>query len=108
MDVTKMLADLKRRPGFAENVGMVLTHSGVVRAWARADHAPVVSVRVTPDRERIRALCREAAEGELLPGDDLLTLVVAGDIREHVKATFAELLDRIKGEAIVKEERTAR
>lgn len=25
MDVTKMLADLKRRPGFAENVGMVLT-----------------------------------------------------------------------------------
>ena len=31
-------------------------------------------------------------------------LVVAGDIREHVKATFAELLDRIKAEAVIKQE----
>ena len=40
----------------------------------------------------------------LRPGDDLLFLVVAGDIREHVKATFAELLDRIKAEAVLKQE----
>ena len=33
-----------------------------------------------------------------------LLLVVAGDIRENVKATFAELLDRIKSEAVVKQE----
>ena len=31
MDTTKVLADLKKRPGFAENVGMVLVHNGVVR-----------------------------------------------------------------------------
>ena len=43
-------------------------------------------------------------EGLLKPGDDLLFLVVAGDIREHVKATFAELLDRIKAEAVIKQE----
>ena len=41
MDTTKILADLKKRPGFTENVGMVLVHNGVVRGWARADHAPV-------------------------------------------------------------------
>lgn len=29
MDTTKILADLKKRPGFAENVGMVLVHNGV-------------------------------------------------------------------------------
>lgn len=121
MDTTRILKELKQRPGFTENVGMVLVHNGVVRGWARADHAPVTSIRVTPDRQRMDAICREleqqpgifcilaeAAEGELMPGDDVLFLVVAGDIREHVKATFAELLDRIKAEAVVKEERTAR
>lgn len=72
---------------------------------------------VTPEQarmEEIRAemerrpgifkIVAEAAEGDLKPGDDLLFLVVAGDIREHVKATFAELLDRIKSEAVVKQE----
>lgn len=34
MDTTKILADLKKRPGFTENVGMVLVHNGVVRGWA--------------------------------------------------------------------------
>lgn len=118
MDTTQILADLKRRPGFADNVGMVLVHNGVIRGRTRLDGAPVASVLVRPDRERMDAICREleqrpgifcimaeAVEGELRPGDDVLFLVVAGDIREHVKATFAELLDRIKAEAVVKEER---
>ena len=106
MDTTKILADLKKRPGFTENVGMVLVHNGVVRGWARADHAPVKSMKVSHDRAKMDAICREmeqqpgifcihaeAVEGELKPGDDVLFLVVAGDIREHVKATFSELLD---------------
>ena len=46
MDTTKILADLKKRPGFTENVGMVLVHNGVVSGWARADHAPVKSMKV--------------------------------------------------------------
>ena len=49
MDTTKILADLKKRPGFTENVGMVLVHNGVVRGWARADHAPVKSMKVSHD-----------------------------------------------------------
>ena len=117
MDINKTLMELKQLPGFADNVGMMLVHNGVVRGWARGDHAPVGRVRVTPDRarmEEIRAemerrpgifkIVAEAAEGDLKPGDDLLFLVVAGDIREHVKATFAELLDRIKSEAGVQQE----
>lgn len=117
MDITKTLQELKQRPGFSEHVGMMLVHNGVVRAWSRADHAAVGRVLVRPDRPRMEAIRREmeqrpgifavlaeAAEGELLPGDDLLFLVVAGDIRENVKAVFAELLDRIKAEAVVKEE----
>lgn len=59
MDTTKILADLKKRPGFAENVGMVLVHNGVVRGWSRADHAPVISMRVHHDAERLNAICRD-------------------------------------------------
>ena len=117
MDINKTMQELKARPGFAENVGMTLIHNGTVRAWSRKGHETVHAVDVHPDREKIRAICAEmeqrpgifaiiaeAAEGHLLPGDDLLFLVVAGDLRENVKATFAELLDRIKSEAVFKTE----
>ena len=117
MDINKTLQELKKEPGFAENVGMMLVHNGVVRGWARKDHATVTHVRVTPNWQRMKEICEEmqqrpgifrvladAVEGDLQPGDDVLFLVVAGDIREHVKATFAELLDRIKSEAMIKQE----
>jgi len=117
MDINKTLQELKARPGFADHVGMMLVHNGVVRAWSRGDHASVTAVQVSHDTAKMDAICREmekqpgifaivaqAEEGLLKPGDDLLFLVVAGDIREHVKATFAELLDRIKAEAVIKQE----
>lgn len=117
MDITRTLAELKKRPGFTDNVGMTLIHNGVVRGWSRKNHATVTAVKVTPDHEKIQRICAdfekqpgifcilaEAAEGTLQPGDDLLFLIVAGDIRENVKATFAELLDTIKAEAVVKQE----
>lgn len=117
MDITQTLQELKQRPGFSEHVGMMLVHNGVVRGWSRKDHAPVGKIVVRHDKERMDAICHEmesrpgifavlaeAADGERLPGDDLLFLVVAGDIRENVKAVFAELLDRIKSEAVIKEE----
>lgn len=117
MDINKTLLELKARPGFADHVGMMLIHNGVVRSWSRKDHARVDSIDIRPDREKMQAICREmeqrpgifaivadAEEGKLKPGDDVLFLVVAGDIREHVKSTFAELLDRIKAEAVIKQE----
>ena len=119
MDTTKILADLKKRPGFAETWAWCWCTTASCAGWARADHAPVKSMKVSHDRARMDAICREleqqpgifcihaeAVEGELKPGDDVLFLVVAGDIREHVKATFSELLDRIKAEAVIKQEFT--
>jgi len=117
MDITKTIAQLKQDPEFAKNVGMVLIHNGIVRAWSRNDGSPVSSIDVTPDFDRIEALRREyekkpgiykvvveACSGRLQPGDDLLFIVVAGDIRENVKPVLAELLDRIKSEAVAKKE----
>jgi molybdopterin synthase catalytic subunit len=117
MDITGAIADLKQDPEFAQNVGMVLVHNGVVRAWSRSDGSPVSRLEVKPDLDRIeelRAECErrpgiyrvlvEARSGTLAPGDDLLFIVVAGDIRENVKPALADLLDRIKAEAVVKTE----
>lgn len=117
MDITRTIEQLKQEPGFSENVGMVLIHNGVVRAWSRKDRAHVSSIEVKPDHGRIESLRREyeckpgiykiiveAACGTLKPGDDLLYIIVAGDIRENVKPVLAELLDRIKAEAVTKHE----
>ena len=117
MDISRTIAELKQDPGFAENVGMVLVHNGTVRAWSRKDRETCTSLKVTPNRQRIEELRKEyeqkpgiyrivveALEGEFAPGDDLLFIIVAGDIRENVKPVLAELLDRIKAEAVSKEE----
>lgn len=116
MDISKTMQELKQMQGF-ENVGMTLIHNGTVRAWSRDTHKTVDKVYVTPNRKRIQEICAEfekepgifkilaeANEGELKVGDDLLFLVVAGDIRENVKKTFSALLDRVKSEGVVKQE----
>lgn len=117
MDVHALIQQWKQEPDFTKHVGMVLTHHGLVRGTTREGGAPVRHIHVTPDNARIEALRREferrpgiyriavqASAGCLYPGDALLYLVVAGDIREHVKPVLAELLDRIKAEAVQKEE----
>ncbi|MCW8859294.1 MAG: molybdenum cofactor biosynthesis protein MoaE [Deltaproteobacteria bacterium] len=117
MDISKTIAELKQDPEFAKNVGMILIHNGVVRSWARSDHAPVSRVEVVADvekveqirceieqREGIYKVVAKACSGVLLPGDDLLFLIVAGDIRENVKPALALMLDRIKSEAVSKNE----
>ena len=117
MDITKAIAEMKKETGFTENVGMVLVHNGVVRAWSRKDKSAVTSIDVAPDLKKIEALRAEyekkpgiyrvlieAKSGRLRPGDDLLFIVVAGDIRENVKPVLAELLDRVKSEAVSKTE----
>ncbi len=117
MDITKTIQELKKRPEFTENVGMILIHNGVVRDWSRRDRAKVIALEVSPNFQKIETLRQEylrhpgifdiiveAQSGTLHPGDDLLFIIVAGDIRENIKPVLAELLDRIKAEAVHKRE----
>jgi molybdopterin synthase catalytic subunit len=117
MDISKTIAAMKQNPEFAQNVGMLLVHNGVVRAWSRQSRDQVEYLEVSPDQEKVEAIRQEflqregifdivieAKEGRFLPGDDLLFMIVAGDIRENVKPALADLLDRIKAEAITKKE----
>ena len=43
-------------------------------------------------------------EGELFVGDDLLYVVVAGDLRENVFGVMSEVIDRLKKEGVSKTE----
>lgn len=117
MDISQTIRELKAEPGFTENVGMILIHNGVVRDWSRADRQKVEAVEVTPKLEAIEAIRKEmesregifrvvvkTESGLLKPGDDVLFLIVAGDIRENVKACLSDLLDRIKAEGVSKRE----
>jgi molybdopterin synthase catalytic subunit len=117
MDITKAIADLKKKQGFTDQVGMILIHNGVVRNWSRKDKSKVTALEVTPDYKKISALREEylqregifdilieARSGIFQPGEDLLFIVVAGDLRENIKPVLAELLDRIKAEAVTKKE----
>ncbi|MFW5734619.1 MAG: molybdenum cofactor biosynthesis protein MoaE [Oceanidesulfovibrio sp.] len=120
MSADAAIAAIKKEPGFAENVGMILVHNGVVRATSRKDTRAVKAVDIATDLDRIEALRQEfeqypgifrvraeARSGHLLPGDDVLLLGVAGDIRENVKAALSEFLERVKSEAVSKVEHLA-
>lgn len=117
MDISKTISELKQDPEFARNVGMILVHNGIVRGWSRGEHATVSRVEVFADVQKVARICKdieqmdgiykvvaETCSGVLEPGDDLLFLIVAGDIRENVKPALALLLDRVKDEAISKNE----
>jgi len=117
MDISQRIAEMKKQPGFQDNVGMILIHNGVVRNWSRKDKSKVTALEVTPDLDKIEAIRQEflkrdgifdiaieAHSGKFQPGDDLLFLIVAGDLRENIKPVLSELLDRVKSEAITKRE----
>ncbi len=112
-----LLQKVKKSDGFEDNVGMILIHNGVVRGWSRKREGKIEKLKVKVDQEKIKELEKEysrrpgifkvlihANEGEFKPGDDLLYIIVAGDIRDNVKPVLSELLDKVKKEAVFKEE----
>ncbi len=117
MDISKAIAELKKRPDFTDNVGMILVHNGTVRHWSRDDKHQVNELQTIVHFDKLEQLRQEflekegiyeilidARSGTFKPGDDLLFILVAGDLREHIKPVLSELLDRIKAEAVTKKE----
>jgi len=108
MNIADLLNEIKRHPDFAK-VGMILCHNGVVRATAR-DGRKVKGLKVTVDHAKLKQIIIEQSQKpgivdiqvnivenkDLAVGDDIMHLIVAGDIRENVISVLAGTLEAIK------------
>ena len=116
MDINNMLDLIKKHPDF-DKVGMVLCHNGVVRSTSR-DGRKVKGLRVSVDHPKLKLIVSEqkqkpgildirveiAENRDLAVGEDVMLLIVAGDIRENVIAVLTETLNHIKSTVTKKTE----
>ena len=109
-----LISQVKTHPDISK-AGMLLCHNGFVRQSDRSGDKRVQSLKVKVNRsevERIRswgqsqpgivAVAINALEGEFHVGDDLLYVVVAGDIRENVFSVMREVIERLKADGVSK------
>ncbi|MGD9183198.1 MAG: molybdenum cofactor biosynthesis protein MoaE [Desulfobacterales bacterium] len=108
MNNAKLLDEIKRHPDF-EKVGMILCHNGVVRATAR-DGRKVKGLKVAVDHAKLEQIIMEQSQKpgivdiqvnivenkNLAVGEDIMHLIVAGDIRENVISVLKDTLEAIK------------
>ena len=108
MDVNSHIRAVKAHPDFSK-AGMILCHNGVVRSFSR-DGRPVTGLEVEVDEKGLEDLIAaqkkrpgivdvrvEIASGRPLSvGDDVMVLVVAGDVRENVTTVLKETLEAVK------------
>ena len=108
----------------AEKCGMYLVHNGTVRRTARAtvrdgaaDAAPVAGMQFGFDAEKTARAVEEARrmpgirhvrvwlnEGLLAPGDDIMLVLVGGDIRPHVVDALQRLVETLKTQCVTERE----
>lgn len=104
----------------APKIGMYLTHNGVVRQSPRAlvrlgdeSAKPVTGMVFSYDRKKVDAAIAAAYEmegiyyirvwlneGRLELGDDIMLVLIGGDIRPHVVDALQYLVGRIKNECV--------
>ena len=120
------LREAKAHPD-ADKVGMYLTHNGVVRGMAKArvrlgaqDAQPVTGMTFSYDEAKMEAAVAETLamdgiyyarawlnEGELAVGEDIMFVLVGGDIRPHVVDALQFLVGRLKSECVTELEHSA-
>ena len=117
------LREAKADPA-ALDCGMFLVHNGTVRQTAKArvrqgkqDAEAVTGMVFRYDPEKVDRAVEAAKqmegicyirvwlnEGELSLGDDIMFVLVGGDIRPHVIDALQELVGTIKNECVVEQE----
>ncbi len=108
----------------ASKIGMYLTHNGIVRQSARAkvrqgaeNTQPVTGMLFSYDAAKVEAVIADTYrldgiyyikvwlnEGELQVGDDIMYVLIGGDIRPHVVDALQYLVGRVKGECVTETE----
>ncbi|MBQ9664419.1 MAG: molybdenum cofactor biosynthesis protein MoaE [Oscillospiraceae bacterium] len=117
------LKEAKADPAAAD-CGMFLVHNGTVRQTARAkvrqgrqDTEAVTGMVFRYDAEKVDKAVEAAKrmegiyyirvwlnEGELVLGDDIMYVLVGGDIRPHVIDALQALVGTIKNECVLEQE----
>ena len=117
------LKEAKSAPD-AHKVGMYLTHNGVVRETAKAQvrngeagTKPVTGMVFSYDADKVSAIIEETYQlegiyhvrvwlnqGQLQVGDDIMYVLIGGDIRPHVIEALQFLVGKIKNECVVETE----
>ena len=118
------LQEAKSHPS-APKIGMYLTHNGIVRQTSKAkvrfgaeDAGEVTGMRFDYDADKVDAVIADAYKmegiyyikvwlnrGELEVGDDIMYVLIGGDIRPHVVDALQYLVGRIKTECVTETER---
>ena len=107
----------------APKIGMYLTHNGIVRQSAKAkvrygeDAKDVTGMIFSYDQQKVDAVLADARnlegiyyirvwlnEGELQVGDDIMYVLIGGDIRPRVVDALHYIVGRIKNECVVERE----
>ena len=108
----------------APKIGMYLTHNGTVRRTAKAkvrygaeDTREVTGMIFSYDEEKVNAVIADTYkmegiyyikvwlnEGELTMGDDIMYVLIGGDIRPRVVDALQYLVGRVKNECVVETE----
>ena len=108
----------------APKVGMYLTHNGVVRQTAKAlvrggaeNTQAVTGMVFSYDAAKVDAVIADTYkmegiyyikvwlnEGELEVGDDIMYVLIGGDIRPRVVEALQYLVGRVKNECVVEKE----
>ena len=115
MDIQRMIQKARAHPEAAK-IGMIASHLGIVRATSR-DGSPVDRIQVSYDHNVLNSIIKDikkmpgivealadTREGALDIGDEILAVVIAGDIRENVFNALITAVNRIKAEASKKKE----
>jgi len=111
-----MLEQIKKHPDY-HKAGMILCHNGVVRETSR-EGDEVTGLEITVDHEGLSRIISEQKnrpgiveilihinEGKALKvGDDVMFLVVAGNIRENVIAVLTDTLNLVKSQVTSKKQ----
>ena len=117
------LKEAKADPSAAK-IGMYLTHNGVVRQTAKAlvrygeeNTQAVTGMYFAYDEAKVQSVIDETYkldgvyyiktwlnEGELTVGDDIMYVLIGGDIRPHVVDALQFLVGKIKNECVIEKE----
>lgn len=121
--IDEWMKEAKAAPD-AGKIGMYLTHNGIVRETPKAKvrngediGKTVTGMQFSYDKEKVAAAIEETKkmegiyyvrvwlnEGELHVGDDIMYVLIGGDIRPRVIDALQSLVGKIKSECVTETE----